>query len=522
MHAPSDAHLLSSWLDSDSEAGFRMLVERYSGLVFMTAKRAGADDSMAEEAAQLTFITLAKKASSLSSRDSLGGWLHITSRMQAKNLLQHRRREAIKLETLGVYLNTAPQGRPAEAWSRVMPVLDEALAGLSKNDREAILLRYYRTLSVREIAGILGITALAAQKRIDRAMERLRHQLSRHGVAAGTSLGALLLAGFASDVQAAAPLAGAFAERALKSAAAAGSPAAAAFLRSLLCKEAALTAVAVLALAAVTKVITRDGDAASSEIARNEAPLRQPSAATLGARPLSPAGEKRRVLEATYGIENTALSQAIVEQSIRISLTSQSLLTERVLPGIERHALLPEVAGLDLTPQQRREVRDLTIDHMKRLVSSRKETLEQIRTNPLPAMEFLLAGDACARGDLSMEDNFESLRASLGPELAALENPVDLETELVRLGTEDPLSDEAFMTGLRSVFSDDQYASFVAATQARLDARAADAVARHQFTSLAMMPPIELGRLAKRTDGSLLILECMTENLQASASPAED
>jgi len=82
-------------------------------------------------------------------------------------------------------------------------VLDEALASLSENDREALLLRFYRALTVREVAATLGIATDAAQKRIDRATARLRSKLARRGVQTGGSLGTAMLAGFAADAQAA-------------------------------------------------------------------------------------------------------------------------------------------------------------------------------------------------------------------------------------------------------------------------------------------------------------------------------
>jgi DNA-directed RNA polymerase specialized sigma24 family protein len=53
--APTDPELLAAWLDHRREAAFRELVARYAGLVQMTARRTCGDDSLAMEAAQLTF-----------------------------------------------------------------------------------------------------------------------------------------------------------------------------------------------------------------------------------------------------------------------------------------------------------------------------------------------------------------------------------------------------------------------------------------------------------------------------------
>jgi RNA polymerase sigma factor (sigma-70 family) len=200
--APTDPELLTAWLNHRHEAAFRELVARYAGLVQMTAKRTCGDDSLAMETAQLTFIALARKAKALVSCASLGGWLHQTAMLQAKNLLRKSQREHRKRELLQTAMEP-PSPAPDDAWQDLQPVLDDALAALSAKDREALLLRFYRSQSVKEIAATLGIATAAAQKRVDRATDRLRAKLLRRSCQAGGSLSAVMLAGFAGDSQAA-------------------------------------------------------------------------------------------------------------------------------------------------------------------------------------------------------------------------------------------------------------------------------------------------------------------------------
>lgn len=201
--APSDPELLNEWLGKHREAAFHALVARYAGLVYATAKRSCHDDSLAAEASQLTFITLAQKARSLTSCASLGGWLHVTAIMQAKNLLRKSQRETRKRLLLQAAMETESQRHHADSWQEMQPVLDDALASLSTKDREALILRFYRSLTVREIAVTLGIATDAAQKRIDRATDRLRSKLARLGFQTSSSLSAALLAGYAAEAQAA-------------------------------------------------------------------------------------------------------------------------------------------------------------------------------------------------------------------------------------------------------------------------------------------------------------------------------
>lgn len=63
--APSYPELLANWLSQRREPAFHAIVARYAGLVQSTARRTCGDDSLAEEASQLTFITLAQKRNPL-------------------------------------------------------------------------------------------------------------------------------------------------------------------------------------------------------------------------------------------------------------------------------------------------------------------------------------------------------------------------------------------------------------------------------------------------------------------------
>lgn len=221
----TDPELLTDWLERGRELSFHALVSRYAVLVRMAALRSGGgDEVLAAEAAQLTFILLARKARALSARKSLAGWLHLTAVLQVKNLVRQHRRESRKRLHLRASMendpdsSTEPPPDHAAVWRELGPVLDNALAGLPDKYREPLLLRFYRSLSVAEIAATLGIATAAAQKRLDRATAKLRARLLRLDCAGNaltgarltnfpltsTSLAAVLLAGFAADSQAAA------------------------------------------------------------------------------------------------------------------------------------------------------------------------------------------------------------------------------------------------------------------------------------------------------------------------------
>jgi myosin heavy subunit len=97
------------------------------------------------------------------------------------------------------HLDPAPE--PAPEWERIGPVLDEAMADLSDDDREALLLRFFSSHDFRAIGQSLGVSDDTAQKRVSRALEKLRVLLASRGVT--TSAAALSVALSAHVVQAA-------------------------------------------------------------------------------------------------------------------------------------------------------------------------------------------------------------------------------------------------------------------------------------------------------------------------------
>lgn len=76
---------------------------------------------------------------------------------------------------------SAPSQPPVD-WEQVRPVLNEVVRELGTVDRDALLLRFYQQLPFREIGETLRLTEGAVQKRIERALEKLRAGLTRRGI----------------------------------------------------------------------------------------------------------------------------------------------------------------------------------------------------------------------------------------------------------------------------------------------------------------------------------------------------
>lgn len=196
----SDAELLARFAKNDCEEAFGTLVKRHVNLVYSTASRCTGNPEAAEEVTQAVFILLARKAESLGQKTVLPGWLYQTARMTAANW---RRAESRRLSReKEAFLQSDPeQPAPAAIWLELAPLLDEAMGSLGTNDRDALVMRFFRNQTFAEVGEALGIAERAAQKRVTRALEKLRGIFAKRGVAvAGTVIAGAISA---NSVQAA-------------------------------------------------------------------------------------------------------------------------------------------------------------------------------------------------------------------------------------------------------------------------------------------------------------------------------
>jgi RNA polymerase sigma factor (sigma-70 family) len=148
--------------------------------------------------AQQVFALLARRAGALGPSVIVSGWLYrttcyIASQTRRREIRRHRR-EQLTAETMN-------SNETDETWRGIEPWLDEAMSRLSEVERDAVVLRYFENKSLREVGAALGINDDAAQKRLSRAVERLRGFFTQRGKT--VAAGALTAAVSAGAIQAA-------------------------------------------------------------------------------------------------------------------------------------------------------------------------------------------------------------------------------------------------------------------------------------------------------------------------------
>lgn len=188
----SDQQLLQAYAAEKSDDAFRAIVDRHARWIFAAAFRQLDDRQMAEDAVQIVFVLLARRSRKMPTHQKLSGWLFNTLGYTVKNLRRASRRRQMheQLAALERSNVTEPSARVDDLGTH----LDAAVAGLGQADRSAIVLRFYQDRSFGEIAETLGITEIAARKRVSRGTEKLRKRFEKLGARPGPDAAALSVA----------------------------------------------------------------------------------------------------------------------------------------------------------------------------------------------------------------------------------------------------------------------------------------------------------------------------------------
>ncbi|MEO6567660.1 MAG: sigma-70 family RNA polymerase sigma factor [Opitutaceae bacterium] len=198
MTTLEDSELLRRYAADRSEAAFGELVRRHLSPVYAFALRqVGGDAHLAQDVAQMVFTALARKASSLTGRQTLGGWLYRTTHFAARDVVRTERRRRTREQEAQIMHESAHSADETVDWEKLHPVLDQTMNELSEEDRDAVWLRFFEGRTFAEVGARLRLTENAARMRVERALDKLHGLLARRGV---TSTAAAL--GFALGSQA--------------------------------------------------------------------------------------------------------------------------------------------------------------------------------------------------------------------------------------------------------------------------------------------------------------------------------
>jgi RNA polymerase sigma factor (sigma-70 family) len=175
-----DIELLQNHRSGD-ESAFAEIVRRNLSWIYGAARRRLGDAHLAEDVVQAVFVLLDRKGPVFAADAAMACWLHRTTRYACEAAARTERRRAAREQKAAMMRPEAIDPSIDHDWQELAPMLDELIDRLSRGDREAIVLRYFKEMTIAEVAAELGLSPEAARKRIDRALERLRGWAQRRG-----------------------------------------------------------------------------------------------------------------------------------------------------------------------------------------------------------------------------------------------------------------------------------------------------------------------------------------------------
>jgi RNA polymerase sigma factor (sigma-70 family) len=194
-----DAALLRQYVEENSDEAFAAIVTRHVDKVYSVALRHTRKPHEAEEITQTVFVLLAKKSRHFGKGVILSGWLYQTARLTALTFVRSEIRRANREQE--AYMQSSLNETDSDVWPQIAPLLDRAMAGLNKEDRQAVVLRFFDRRTMSEVGYALGASEDAAKKRVNRAIGKLRLFFAKRGVA--LSAGVLTTVISTNSVQAA-------------------------------------------------------------------------------------------------------------------------------------------------------------------------------------------------------------------------------------------------------------------------------------------------------------------------------
>jgi RNA polymerase sigma factor (sigma-70 family) len=197
--ALTDRQLLQSFALDHDDVAFAALVRRHGPVVLGVCERILRHAQDAEDVFQAAFLVLARKASAVPWRESVGNWLYeVAYRLATEAKADRARRQAREKDAAKM----APREyMPDTEWRDLHAVLDEELHRLPAKYRAAILLCYLEGKSREEAARHLGCPLGTLKHRLERGRALLQTRLTRRGVTLAT---ARLIAGLSPEAATAA------------------------------------------------------------------------------------------------------------------------------------------------------------------------------------------------------------------------------------------------------------------------------------------------------------------------------
>lgn len=182
----TDEELLRKFVDSGDRSGLETLIRRYQHELYNYLRRYLADDNLAEDAFQLTFVSVYQKAAQFDSTRRFRPWLYSVATNQAIDLKRRDKRRAyqsldISAPQTDARSNSQAATIPDYRCSASDPLMDAelreqmraAIDEVGEPGRSALELIYLQGLAYKEAAEILNVPVGTVKSRVHSAIRKL-------------------------------------------------------------------------------------------------------------------------------------------------------------------------------------------------------------------------------------------------------------------------------------------------------------------------------------------------------------
>jgi RNA polymerase sigma-70 factor (ECF subfamily) len=166
-----DEELLAEFIEGSEEA-FTELMHRHEDRIFSLAMRMTGNRADALDATQETFIQAFRKASRFRGESTFGTWLWRIGTNACHDVLRKRKRAPVPEEELAID-EVAPGTPRLDDTIATRLELGDALARLSDEYREAVVMHDIGGIPYEEIAALTDVSIGTVKSRISRGRKRL-------------------------------------------------------------------------------------------------------------------------------------------------------------------------------------------------------------------------------------------------------------------------------------------------------------------------------------------------------------
>ena len=186
-----DNELIGLYLGSGDVDALNQLVNRHSRLVYGVCRKMLWRAEDAEDAFQIVFLLLCKKAPKLLEHNSLAGWLHKTSVLTCLKL----RRKIQRTREINMGPEPVEDKSSREPWRTIASASDVEtlhceIQRLPTLYREVVVLCHLEGKSRAQAAALLDCTTASVKAALARGRKQLRQRLLKKGIAATVALAA--------------------------------------------------------------------------------------------------------------------------------------------------------------------------------------------------------------------------------------------------------------------------------------------------------------------------------------------